>query len=72
MNLFVAGGTGVLGRASLKPLVEAGHRVRSTARGAEKAAVVRSLGAELVEVDLFDPAAVRNFAPHQSPRIILT
>ena len=57
MNVFVAGGTGVLGRASLRALVEAGHRVRSTARGKEKSELVRSLGAEPVEVDLFDPRA---------------
>ncbi len=59
MKIFVAGGTGVLGRATLKALVEAGHVVRATARGDEKAVVVRSLGAEPVQVDLFDPKEVR-------------
>ena len=59
MRVFVAGGTGVLGRASLRALVEAGHRVRSSARGKEKTALVRTLGAEPADVDLFDPAALR-------------
>ena len=59
MKIFVAGGTGVLGRASLKALVEAGHQVRATARSREKAELVRELGAEPVEVDLFDPKEVR-------------
>ncbi|HUZ46455.1 MAG TPA: NAD-dependent epimerase/dehydratase family protein [Terriglobia bacterium] len=59
MRIFVAGGTGVLGRASLRALVEAGHEVRSTARTKEKADLVRSLGAEPVELDLYDPPAVR-------------
>ena len=59
MNIFVAGGTGVLGRASLKFLVEAGHRVRSSARGSENADLVRRLGVEPVDVDLFDTTAVR-------------
>jgi nucleoside-diphosphate-sugar epimerase len=59
MNVLVAGGTGVLGRASLKPLVEAGHHVRATARGFEKAQWVGRLGAEPVDVDLYDQAAVR-------------
>jgi nucleoside-diphosphate-sugar epimerase len=59
MKVFVAGGTGVLGRASVRALVEAGHRVRSSARGENKSDLVRSLGAEPVEVDLYDPAAVR-------------
>lgn len=59
MNLFVAGATGVLGRPSVKALVEAGHRVRGAARGAEKAQMLRSLSAEPVKVDLFNPASVR-------------
>ncbi len=59
MKVFVAGGTGVVGRASLKPLIEAGHQVRSTARGADRAAWVRGIGAEPVAIDLYDPQAVR-------------
>ncbi len=59
MKIFVAGGTGVLGRASVKSLVEAGHQVRATARTEKKADLVRSLGAEPVQVDLYDPKEVR-------------
>jgi nucleoside-diphosphate-sugar epimerase len=59
MKIFVAGGTGVLGRATLKALAEAGHQVRATARTAAKAEIVRSLGAEPVQMDLFDPDEVR-------------
>lgn len=59
MKIFVAGGTGVLGRASLKALVEAGHQVRTTARSESKAEIVRALGAEPVRVDLYDPQEVR-------------
>jgi nucleoside-diphosphate-sugar epimerase len=58
MKVFVAGGTGVLGRPAVRALREAGHQVRATARGEEKARLVRSLGAEPVDVDLYDPAAV--------------
>ncbi len=59
MIVFVAGGTGVLGRATVRTLVEAGHRVRSTGRGEENAKLVRSLGAEPVDVDLYDESALR-------------
>ena len=59
MNVFVAGGTGVLGRAALPALRERGHGVRATARGADNAALARRLGAEPVEVDLDDRLAVR-------------
>ncbi|MEJ2010338.1 MAG: NAD(P)-dependent oxidoreductase [Acidobacteriota bacterium] len=60
MKIFVAGGTGVLGRASLRALVEAGHEVRATARTTQKAERVRGLGAEPVQVDLYDPKEVRH------------
>ncbi len=59
MNIFVAGATGVLGRPTVQALVEAGHRVRGAARGPEKAQLLRSLRAEPVTVDLFNPASVR-------------
>jgi nucleoside-diphosphate-sugar epimerase len=59
VRVFVAGGTGVLGRAAVRALAGAGHQVRATARGSEKASLVHRLGAEPVEVDLHDPGAVR-------------
>lgn len=59
MRVFVAGATGVLGRKTVELLVKAGHEVLGTARTPEKAEALRSLGAEPVTVDLFDPAAVR-------------
>lgn len=59
MRVFVAGGTGVVGRATLRAMVEAGHQVRSTARGKEKADLVRRVGAEPIEVDLYNPKGVR-------------
>lgn len=60
MRLFLAGGTGVLGRRVLLGLVAAGHEVTAVARSPEKAASVRAAGATPVTVDLFDPAAVRD------------
>lgn len=59
MRVFVAGATGVLGRASVELLVRAGHEVRGSARGEEKMSLLRGLGAEPVAFDLFNPEAVR-------------
>ena len=59
MKVFVAGATGVLGRPTVRALVEAGHEVRGTARRDEKSALLRSLGAKPVAVDLFDPEVVK-------------
>jgi nucleoside-diphosphate-sugar epimerase len=60
MKIFVAGGTGVIGRPSIKALVAADHQVRSSARGPDKAAWVQAIGAEPVDVDLYDEPAVRH------------
>jgi len=60
VKVFLAGATGVLGRPTTRTLVEAGHEVRGTARGAEKAQLLRSQGAEPVSVNLFDAEAVKS------------
>ena len=60
MKVFVAGATGVAGRQAVRRLATAGHVVTAVARTPEKAELVRSLGAEPVQVDLFDAAAVRD------------
>lgn len=60
MRIFIAGATGVLGRATVSRLVAAGHQVHGIARSPEKAVQLRDQGATPVEgVDLFDPASVR-------------
>jgi nucleoside-diphosphate-sugar epimerase len=58
-TIFIAGATGVLGRATVPRLVAAGHTVRGAARSEDKAAQLRAQGAEPVTVDLFDPESVR-------------
>ena len=61
-RVFVAGATGVLGRRAVRDLVAAGHEVTGIARSDEKAALLQSLGATPVRVDLFDADAVRDAA----------
>ena len=58
MNVFVAGGTGVVGRRLVPLLVGAGATVSAVARSDSKAAQLKKQGAKPVRVDLFDPAAV--------------
>jgi len=59
VEIFVTGGTGVLGRATVPRLVAAGHRVRGASRSPANDDTLRRLGAVPVRTDLFDPAAVR-------------
>ena len=60
MRIFVAGATGVLGRRVVPLLVEAGHDVTAPGRTADKRQSLERQGARAVEVDLFDPDAVRS------------
>lgn len=59
MRVFVTGATGAVGRPTVARLVDAGHEVTALARGPAKRAEVEAAGATASEVDLFDPAAVR-------------
>jgi nucleoside-diphosphate-sugar epimerase len=58
MRVFVAGGTGTLGRPTIALLRAAGHEVRALARTEERAAAVRAVGAEPVVADFFDAQAM--------------
>lgn len=58
MRIFVAGGTGVLGRRAVAQLVQAGHAVSVLSRSAAKAEAIRAQGAVPIEVSLFDSDAL--------------
>jgi nucleoside-diphosphate-sugar epimerase len=60
MHVFIAGGTGVVGRRAVARLVAAGHEVTAVSRTPEKDALLESLGARPARVDLFDAGAVRD------------
>jgi nucleoside-diphosphate-sugar epimerase len=66
-RVFVAGGTGVIGRRLVTLLVGEGHVVAGMTRSAAGADLVRTLGGEPVVADVYDPGrvieAVRAFAP---------
>ena len=59
MKVFLTGGTGAVGPATVRALRDKGHDVRAVARTADKAAQLRGQGAEPVAVDLFDGDAVK-------------
>jgi dihydroflavonol-4-reductase len=58
MSVAVTGGTGVVGRAVVAALVDAGHRVRGMARSTAAAAVLTRMGAEPVQGSLDDGESV--------------
>ena len=58
MRVFVAGGSGVLGRRLVPQLVARGHQVTATTTSAAKLGLLEQLGAEAVVMDGLDAASV--------------
>jgi nucleoside-diphosphate-sugar epimerase len=71
MMVFVAGATGVLGRALVPQLVARGHEVVGMTRSASKQDLVRSLGARPVVADALDPDAVAQAVASAEPEVIV-
>jgi nucleoside-diphosphate-sugar epimerase len=68
MKVFVAGATGVIGRALVQQLVARGHEVVGMSRTASKQDGLRALGARPVVADALDPDAVAQRWRPPSPR----
>jgi nucleoside-diphosphate-sugar epimerase len=58
MRVFVAGGTGVIGRRLVPQLVARGHQVTATTTSAAKLGLLEQLGAESIVMDGLNAAAV--------------
>ena len=71
MKIFVAGATGVLGRALVPQLVARGHEVVGMTRSGSKQDLVRSLGARPVVADALDPDAVAQAVASAEPEVIV-
>ncbi|HTU28851.1 MAG TPA: NAD(P)-dependent oxidoreductase [Solirubrobacteraceae bacterium] len=71
MKVFIAGATGVLGRALVPQLVTQGHEVIGMTRSTAKQDLVRSLGARPVVADALDPDAVAAAVAAAEPEVIV-
>jgi nucleoside-diphosphate-sugar epimerase len=71
MRIFVAGGTGALGRYLLPQLVDAGHDVTAMTRSAAKSAAVRAAGAEPVVADALDRESVVGAVRQAQPDVVI-
>ncbi len=71
MHVFVAGGTGAIGRRLIPQLVARGHRLTATTRDGRKAAGLEALGAQAVVVDGLDAAAVGEAVARAEPDAVV-
>jgi 2-alkyl-3-oxoalkanoate reductase len=62
MKVFIAGGSGVLGRRLIRQLTARGHSVVAQVRSARAEGVVRAAGAEPRNADLFDAESLAKAA----------
>jgi nucleoside-diphosphate-sugar epimerase len=71
MRVFVAGGTGVLGRRLVPLLVARGHQVTATTTSAAKLGALQRLGADGVVMDGLDAASVGEAVAQAQPDMIV-
>jgi nucleoside-diphosphate-sugar epimerase len=71
MRIFFAGAGGAIGRRLTPLLCAAGQAVVGTTRSADKAAAIRTLGAEAVVVDVFDADALTRAVKAAAPQAII-
>jgi 2-alkyl-3-oxoalkanoate reductase len=69
LRIFLAGATGALGRRLVPQLIERGHHLTGTTRS--DADRLRALGAEPVQVDPLDAAAVRAAVVAAQPDVVV-
>ncbi|WP_328475398.1 NAD(P)-dependent oxidoreductase [Actinoplanes sp. NBC_00393] len=71
MRIFVAGGTGVVGRPLVRALVSHGHQVTASTHRADSMPVVADLGAQPVVMNGLDDDAVRRAVLDSAPEVII-
>jgi 2-alkyl-3-oxoalkanoate reductase len=71
MRVFIAGGTGAVGKRLVPLLASAGHDVHATTRSAGKVDDLRRLGAEPVVLDILDREAVEAAIAAARPEVIV-
>ena len=69
MRVFVAGGTGVVGRRLVRQLVARGHQVTATTRSVARLSQIEQLGGEAVVMDGLDAVSVGEVVARARPDV---
>jgi nucleoside-diphosphate-sugar epimerase len=71
MRVFVAGASGVLGRAAIPPLIAAGHQVVGLAHRPESRETVERLGAQPTAGDILDAGGLARLLAEHRPEVVI-
>jgi nucleoside-diphosphate-sugar epimerase len=71
MKIFVAGGTGAIGRPLIAQLLAKGHAVVALTRSPEKTQDLVEQGIEPAVADVFDPDAIKTVVLRTQPEIVI-
>src|SRR3954470_634244 len=71
MKIFVAGGTGAIGRPLIAKLLAKGHAVVALTRSQEKAQALAEQGIEPAIADVFDADAIKAVVSRAQPEIVI-
>ena len=71
MKMFVAGGTGVIGRPLVARLLAKGHSVVALVRSDKNSEALVEQGIEPVVADVFDPDAVKAVVTRTQPEVVI-
>ena len=71
MKIFVAGGTGVIGRPLVARLLAKGHSVVALVRSAENTQTLIQQGIEPAIADVFDPDSVKAVVTRSRPEVVI-
>lgn len=71
MNLFIAGGTGAIGRVLVPLLVHAGHKVVALARSPDRALQLEQMGAVPVLGDVYDELRLARLVAESEAEVVL-
>jgi nucleoside-diphosphate-sugar epimerase len=71
MKIFVAGGTGVIGRPLVARLLAKGHSVVALVRSPENTRTLVEQGIEPVIADVFDPDSVKAVVTRSQPEVVI-
>src|ERR1700704_1584099 len=71
MNLFIAGGTGAIGRVLVPLLVNAGHRVVALTRSAARTPQLEKMGAVPVVGDVYDDSRLARLVAQSEAEVVI-